>query len=136
MYYLCWYFFILSLVFLQDYTWTEPHSFFVLMGGIMLYVDGKPYLTLRPDYILRNKPLNVKCPHLVHWKSTESKLEDHIDGIHTGDELSPLGILGPIVELIGLSKIPTSPFDFQRLMAASISNTRAPYFLNLLHYLW
>ncbi|KAG1897542.1 uncharacterized protein F5891DRAFT_982517 [Suillus fuscotomentosus] len=35
----------------EDYTWTQTHSFFVLMGGFMLYVDGKPCLTLRPDYI-------------------------------------------------------------------------------------
>ncbi|KAG2104357.1 uncharacterized protein F5147DRAFT_265548 [Suillus discolor] len=38
---------------LEDYTWTQTHSFFVLMGGFMLYVDGKPYLTLRPDYIVK-----------------------------------------------------------------------------------
>ncbi|KAG2069675.1 hypothetical protein BDR04DRAFT_1156518 [Suillus decipiens] len=38
---------------LEDYTWTQTHSFFVLMGGFMLYVDGEPYLTLRPDYILK-----------------------------------------------------------------------------------
>ncbi|KAG1827933.1 hypothetical protein EV424DRAFT_1537112 [Suillus variegatus] len=37
----------------EDYTWTQTHSFFVLMGGFMLYVDGKPYLTLRPDDILK-----------------------------------------------------------------------------------
>ncbi|KAG2353828.1 hypothetical protein BDR07DRAFT_1465403 [Suillus spraguei] len=36
----------------EDYTWTQTHSFFVLMGGFMLHVDGEPYLTLRPDYIL------------------------------------------------------------------------------------
>ncbi|KAG1845665.1 hypothetical protein F4604DRAFT_1662517 [Suillus subluteus] len=37
----------------EDHTWTQTHSFFVLMGGFMLYVDGKPYHTLRPDYILK-----------------------------------------------------------------------------------
>ncbi|KAG2129181.1 uncharacterized protein EDB93DRAFT_1095598 [Suillus bovinus] len=36
-----------------DYMWTQTHSCFVLMGGFVLYVDGKPYLTLRPDYILK-----------------------------------------------------------------------------------
>ncbi|KAG2036380.1 hypothetical protein BDR03DRAFT_921546 [Suillus americanus] len=36
----------------EDYTWTQTHSFFVLMGGFMLYVDGEPYLTLRPNDIL------------------------------------------------------------------------------------
>ncbi|KAG1844516.1 hypothetical protein DFJ58DRAFT_27193 [Suillus subalutaceus] len=36
----------------EDHTWTQTHSFFVLMGGFMLYVDGEPYLTLRPDDIL------------------------------------------------------------------------------------
>ncbi|KAG2051791.1 hypothetical protein BDR06DRAFT_573822 [Suillus hirtellus] len=44
---------------LEDYNWTQTHSFFVLMGGFMLYVDGKPYLTLRPDYIL--KFIQAKC---------------------------------------------------------------------------
>ncbi|KAG2053795.1 hypothetical protein BDR06DRAFT_956169 [Suillus hirtellus] len=37
----------------EDYRWTQTHSFFVLMGGFMLYVDGKPCLTLRPDHILK-----------------------------------------------------------------------------------
>ncbi|KAG1797311.1 uncharacterized protein HD556DRAFT_1233455 [Suillus plorans] len=32
--------------------WTQAHSLFVLMGGFMLYMDGKPYLTLQPDHIL------------------------------------------------------------------------------------
>jgi hypothetical protein len=25
-----------------------------------------------------NKPLNVRCPHPIYWKSTESRPEDHI----------------------------------------------------------
>ncbi|KAG2360612.1 hypothetical protein BDR07DRAFT_1412090 [Suillus spraguei] len=37
----------------EDYTWTHTHSFFVLMGGFMLYVDGEPYLTLQPDEVLK-----------------------------------------------------------------------------------
>ncbi|KAG1836388.1 hypothetical protein DFJ58DRAFT_171837 [Suillus subalutaceus] len=37
----------------EDYTWTQTHSFFVLMGGFMLYVDGKPYHTLQPDEVLK-----------------------------------------------------------------------------------
>ncbi|KAG1809654.1 uncharacterized protein BJ212DRAFT_1302492 [Suillus subaureus] len=37
----------------EDYTWTQEHSFFALMGGFMLYVDGKPYHTLQPDDILK-----------------------------------------------------------------------------------
>ncbi|KAG2069405.1 hypothetical protein BDR04DRAFT_1078194 [Suillus decipiens] len=38
----------------EDYTWTETHSIFLLMGGFMLYVNGEPYLTLRrPDDILK-----------------------------------------------------------------------------------
>ncbi|KAG1778895.1 hypothetical protein EV702DRAFT_143345 [Suillus placidus] len=36
----------------EDHAWTQTHSFFVLMGGFMLYLDGEPYCTLRPDYIL------------------------------------------------------------------------------------
>ncbi|KAG1836391.1 hypothetical protein DFJ58DRAFT_749793 [Suillus subalutaceus] len=35
----------------EDYTWTQTHSFFVLMGGFMLYVDETPYHTLQPDEI-------------------------------------------------------------------------------------
>ncbi|KAG2111470.1 hypothetical protein DEU56DRAFT_749575 [Suillus clintonianus] len=36
----------------ENYAWTQTHSFFVLMGGFMLYVDGKPYRTLLPDKVL------------------------------------------------------------------------------------
>ncbi|KAG1805280.1 hypothetical protein EV424DRAFT_1493722 [Suillus variegatus] len=36
----------------EDYTWTQTHSFFVLMGGFMLYKDRKPYRTLQPKHIL------------------------------------------------------------------------------------
>jgi len=25
-----------------------------------------------------NKPLNVRCPHPVYWKSTESRPDDHV----------------------------------------------------------
>ncbi|KAG2359788.1 hypothetical protein BDR07DRAFT_1291493 [Suillus spraguei] len=37
----------------SNYTWTQAHSFFVLMGGFMLYVDKKPYHTLQPDELLK-----------------------------------------------------------------------------------
>ncbi|KAG2352521.1 hypothetical protein BDR07DRAFT_1466291, partial [Suillus spraguei] len=37
----------------EDNTWTQMHSFFVLMGRFMLYMDGEPYLTLRHDYIFK-----------------------------------------------------------------------------------
>ncbi|KAG2360335.1 hypothetical protein BDR07DRAFT_163874 [Suillus spraguei] len=43
----------------EDYTWTQTHSFFVLMGGFMLYVDKKPYQTLEPDEVL--KLIRVGC---------------------------------------------------------------------------
>ncbi|KAG2141441.1 uncharacterized protein EDB93DRAFT_1105721 [Suillus bovinus] len=31
----------------EDPMWTQTHSFFVLMGGFMLYVDGEPCLALQ-----------------------------------------------------------------------------------------
>ncbi|KAG2141853.1 hypothetical protein DEU56DRAFT_885077 [Suillus clintonianus] len=34
------------------YAWTQTHSFFVLMGGFMLYKDGKPHHTLLPNKVL------------------------------------------------------------------------------------
>ncbi|KAG0697661.1 hypothetical protein DFH29DRAFT_856633 [Suillus ampliporus] len=37
----------------EDYAWTQTHSFFVLMGGFMLYVDREPYRTLSPDDLLK-----------------------------------------------------------------------------------
>ncbi|KAG2035639.1 hypothetical protein BDR03DRAFT_1012326 [Suillus americanus] len=38
----------------EDYEWTQTHSFFVLMGGFMLYdVDRKPYSTLQPGQLLK-----------------------------------------------------------------------------------
>ncbi|OJA17459.1 hypothetical protein AZE42_11663 [Rhizopogon vesiculosus] len=36
----------------EDYAWSETHSFFILMGGFMLYFDGEPYHTLSPDQLL------------------------------------------------------------------------------------
>ncbi|KAG2143003.1 hypothetical protein DEU56DRAFT_884522 [Suillus clintonianus] len=36
----------------EDYAWTQTHSFFVLMGGFMLYMNGKPYRTLLPNEVL------------------------------------------------------------------------------------
>ncbi|KAG2051792.1 hypothetical protein BDR06DRAFT_573852 [Suillus hirtellus] len=169
----------------EGYTWTQTHSFFALMGGFMLYVDGEPYLTLRPDYIHKlihdkcidvpiitanqihdkskgnaiskalvmlqvawfvmqlitraiyhlettqlevgtlafavlsfltyamwwDKPLDVRCPHPVYWKSTVSRPEDHID-FSDRDEFARLRYLPrffrPILELIGWVDIPTS----------------------------
>ncbi|KAG2067531.1 hypothetical protein BDR04DRAFT_844965 [Suillus decipiens] len=163
----------------EDYTWTQTHSFFVLMGGFMLYVDKKPYHTLQPDEVLKlicagcidapiltanqiedrnkgnaiskglvilqvawfvmqlitraiyhlettqletgtlafvvlnfityalwwNKPLNVQCPHPVHWKSTESRPEDHIPNLNQRDKFGPLwslvqAVFGPIPRLM------------------------------------
>ncbi|KAG2118295.1 hypothetical protein DEU56DRAFT_918909 [Suillus clintonianus] len=37
----------------EDYAWTQTHSFFVLMGGFMLYLDGEPHHTLDPDEVLK-----------------------------------------------------------------------------------
>ncbi|KAG1727386.1 uncharacterized protein EDB91DRAFT_1350333 [Suillus paluster] len=37
----------------KNYEWTETHSFFALMGGFMLYVDGEPYHILLPNQLLR-----------------------------------------------------------------------------------
>ncbi|KAG1829917.1 hypothetical protein DFJ58DRAFT_908875 [Suillus subalutaceus] len=34
-------------------TWTQTHSFFVLMGGFMLYVDEEPYCPLQPNHMLK-----------------------------------------------------------------------------------
>ncbi|KAG2141440.1 uncharacterized protein EDB93DRAFT_635831 [Suillus bovinus] len=170
-----------------DYTWTQTHSFFVLMGGFMLHVDEKSYHTLQPDEILElickgcidvptltanqihdkskgnaiskgliilqvawfvmqlvtraiyrlettqlevgtlafavlnfltyavwwDKPLNVQCPHPMYWKSTESTPKDHIDDVHTENELTWFvrmlhPVFAPIIELIGAHDIPTS----------------------------
>ncbi|KAG2126592.1 hypothetical protein DEU56DRAFT_891826 [Suillus clintonianus] len=59
-----------------NYTWTQTHSFFALMGGFMLYVDGKPYQTLSPDHLL----------HLIQHGSicgptlTEKQISDRSKG--------------------------------------------------------
>ncbi|KAG2064494.1 hypothetical protein BDR04DRAFT_1162504 [Suillus decipiens] len=170
----------------EDYMWTQGHSFFVLMGGFTLYVDGKPYHTLQPDEVLKliragcidapsltenqicdkskgtviskglvllqvvwfvmqlitrviygleitqleigtlafavlnfltyavwwNKPLDVRCPYPVYWKSTESRPEEHIYDVPAMDTPAQYGIfspvLGPIGEVTGLSDIPAS----------------------------
>ncbi|KAG1814746.1 uncharacterized protein BJ212DRAFT_350281 [Suillus subaureus] len=156
----------------EDYTWTQTHSIFVLMGGFMLYVDGKPCFTLRPDDILNlirdgcvdvptltanqiqdrskgnaiskgstilqvawfvvqlttraiyhlestqlevgtlafavlnfviytvwwNKPLNVQCPHPVHWKSTKSRPKEHIEYV-CSSTIIPLLIMSTLVSI-------------------------------------
>ncbi|KAG2040484.1 hypothetical protein BDR03DRAFT_1089877 [Suillus americanus] len=170
----------------QDYTWTQTHSFSVLMGGYMLYVDGKPYHTLQPHDVLElirtgcidaptlpaadqiydrsegnaiskgliilqaawfvmqfitrtiyhlettqletgtlafavlnlatstvwwNKPLNVQFPHPVHWKSTGSRPEDHINDVAEETFSINVSARGPIfqqiAQLIGADDIPT-----------------------------
>lgn len=157
----------------RDHTWTHSHSFFVLMGGFMLYVNGEPYLTLNHYHILKlireecidvptltekqihdkskgnaiskglvmlqvawfvmqlitraiyhlettqlevgtlafavlnfltyaawwNKPLDVRCPHPVHWKSTKSRPKDHIR-VPESDQVSQWGILSPVFDSI------------------------------------
>ncbi|KAG1821057.1 uncharacterized protein BJ212DRAFT_1265612 [Suillus subaureus] len=156
-----------------NYTWTQEHSLFVLMGGFMLYVDGKPYHTLQPDEVLKliraecidaptltanqirdkskgnviskglimlqvawfvmqlitraiyhlettqlevgtlafavlnfltyavwwNKPLDVRCPHPVYWKSTELRPEDHIYEYVCASTIIPLLIISALVSL-------------------------------------
>ncbi|KAG2132692.1 uncharacterized protein EDB93DRAFT_1255111 [Suillus bovinus] len=169
----------------EEFTWTQTHSFFALMGGFMLYVNGKPYCVLQPEHIRKlirqkcidaptltadeindrskgnaiskglvilqvawfvvqlitraiyrleitqlevgtlafavlnfltyavwwYKPLNVECPHPVHWKLTESELKDYIDVSDTNEfaqfRFLPR-VLRPIIELIGWAGIPTS----------------------------
>ncbi|KAG2072142.1 hypothetical protein BDR04DRAFT_1127785 [Suillus decipiens] len=61
------------------YTWTQTHSFFVLMGGFMLYVDGKPYHTLQPDEVfnlIRDGCINVPTltANQIHDKGKDNAI--------------------------------------------------------------
>ncbi|KAG1719883.1 hypothetical protein EDB19DRAFT_1860552 [Suillus lakei] len=72
------------------------HSFFVLMGGLMLYVDGKPYHTLQPDQIL--KLIGAGCinpPSL-----TENQIRDRSKGNVISKGLIILQVAWFILQLI------------------------------------
>ncbi|KAG2129166.1 uncharacterized protein EDB93DRAFT_1234459 [Suillus bovinus] len=79
-----------------NYTWTHTHSFFMLMGGFMLYVDGKPYLTLRPDRMLE----------LIHDKSidiptlTVNRIHDKSKGNAISKGLIILQVTWFVIQLI------------------------------------
>ncbi|KAG1785852.1 uncharacterized protein HD556DRAFT_1419287 [Suillus plorans] len=48
------------------------------MGGFMLYVDGEPCLTLRPDYIL--KLIHERCAYIDVPTLTKSQIQDKNKG--------------------------------------------------------
>ncbi|KAG1848041.1 hypothetical protein DFJ58DRAFT_842982 [Suillus subalutaceus] len=80
----------------EDYTWTQTHSFFVLMGGFMLYVDGEPYLTLRPGYILELiRKECIDAPTL-----TEKQIHDKSKGNAISKGLIMLQVAWFIMQLI------------------------------------
>ncbi|KAG2129183.1 uncharacterized protein EDB93DRAFT_141716 [Suillus bovinus] len=79
-----------------DYTWTQTHSLFVLMGGFMLYVDGKPYLTLRPDYIL--KLIREGCIDVPTL--TETQIQDKSKGNAISKGLVMLQVAWFLMQLI------------------------------------
>ncbi|KAG1822296.1 hypothetical protein EV424DRAFT_1610213 [Suillus variegatus] len=80
----------------RDYTWTQTHSFFVLMGGFMLYVDGKPYLTLRPDDIL--KLMREGC--IDFPTPTARQIHDKSKGNAISKGLVMLQVAWPVMQLI------------------------------------
>ncbi|KAG1730557.1 uncharacterized protein EDB91DRAFT_1059422, partial [Suillus paluster] len=59
-----------------NYTWTQTHSFFVLMGGLMLYVDGKPYHILQPEQILEL----IRAKHIDAPTLTAKQINDRSKG--------------------------------------------------------
>ncbi|KAG1836409.1 hypothetical protein DFJ58DRAFT_710140 [Suillus subalutaceus] len=82
--------------FSAHYTWTQEHSFFVLMGGFMLYVDGKPYHTLQPDELL--KLIRAGCidaPTL-----TVKQIHDKSKGNAISKGLTILQVVWFVVQLI------------------------------------
>ncbi|KAG2139841.1 uncharacterized protein EDB93DRAFT_693085 [Suillus bovinus] len=66
----------------EDPTWTQTHSFFMLMGGFMLYVDGKPYCTLRHGDIL--KLIRKKCIDVPTLTANQIHDKSKGDGISKG----------------------------------------------------
>ncbi|KAG1778930.1 hypothetical protein EV702DRAFT_145017 [Suillus placidus] len=80
----------------EDYTWTQMHSFFVLMGGFMLYVDGKPYRTLQPDHILKlTRKECIDVPTL-----TEKQIHDRSKGNAISKGLVLLQVAWFVMQLI------------------------------------
>ncbi|KAG2357301.1 hypothetical protein BDR07DRAFT_1420831 [Suillus spraguei] len=80
----------------EDYAWTQTHSFFVLMGGYMLYVDGEPYLTLRPDDI--EKLTDEKC--IVFPTLTARQIHDRSKGNAMSKGLVVLQVAWFVMQLI------------------------------------
>ncbi|KAG2356391.1 hypothetical protein BDR07DRAFT_449924 [Suillus spraguei] len=60
----------------EDYTWTQMHSFFVLIGGSMLYVDKKPYHTLEPH----EGPSLICVGHIDAPKLAAKQIQDRSKG--------------------------------------------------------
>ncbi|KAG2069345.1 hypothetical protein BDR04DRAFT_1156711 [Suillus decipiens] len=80
----------------QDYTWSRTHSFFVLMGGFMLYVDGKPYHTLQPDEVLELiRKGCIDAPAL-----TEKQIDDKSKGNAVSKGLVMLQVAWFVMQLI------------------------------------
>ncbi|KAG2069409.1 hypothetical protein BDR04DRAFT_690918 [Suillus decipiens] len=80
----------------EDYTWTQKHSFFVLMGGFMLYENDKPCHALQPDQVLeliRNRCIDV--PAL-----TENQIHDRSKGNAISKGLIMLQVVWFIMQLI------------------------------------
>ncbi|KAG2149309.1 hypothetical protein DEU56DRAFT_59263 [Suillus clintonianus] len=80
----------------EDYAWTQTHSFFVLMGGFMLYVDGEPYRTLLPDDVLKLIPKGcIDAPTL-----TAKRIRDKSKGNVISKGLMILQVVWFILQLI------------------------------------
>ncbi|KAG1851445.1 hypothetical protein DFJ58DRAFT_684876 [Suillus subalutaceus] len=80
----------------EDYTWTQTHSFFVLMGGFMLYVDREPCLTLRSDDILKL----IREGHIDAPTLTEKQIGDKSKGNAISKGLIILQVAWFVMQLI------------------------------------
>ncbi|KAG1731261.1 hypothetical protein EDB19DRAFT_1912560 [Suillus lakei] len=83
--------------YVEDYTWTQTHSFFVLMGGFMLYdADRKPYHTLQPDQLL--KLIGAGC--IDAPTITENQIRDRSKGNVISKGLIILQVAWFVLQLI------------------------------------
>ncbi|KAG1732849.1 uncharacterized protein EDB91DRAFT_1150514 [Suillus paluster] len=80
----------------ENYAWTQTHSFFALMGGFMLYVDGEPYHILLPDPLLDLiRAGSIDAPTL-----TEKQIHDRSKGNAISKGLIILQVSWFILQLI------------------------------------
>ncbi|KAG2113221.1 hypothetical protein DEU56DRAFT_985197 [Suillus clintonianus] len=100
--------------------WTTTHGFFAWMGGFMLYVNGKPRATLRPDELWR----------LVHKESVdvpiivEADIEDRSKGDALSKGIAILQLAWFVLQLVAryVQNLPMTLLEIDTLAVAALTS--------------